>query len=87
MHDSVTANKNQYKKLKMEKHAWPVKATSRDVEGYEQPEETYKKTSAFTTIGYVLPTRSAVSGESRQEPPMSCVGGSVGGSVGGRMIL
>ena len=50
MHDSVTANKNQYKKLKMEKYSWPVRATSRDVEGYAQPEEPYEKTSAFTIL-------------------------------------
>ena len=34
----------------MEKHSWPAKATSRGVEGYAQPEEPYKKTSAFTIL-------------------------------------
>ena len=50
MHDSVTANKNQYKKLKMEKHSWPVKATSQCIEGYALPGDPYKDPSHFLTL-------------------------------------
>ena len=37
-------------KLKMEKHSWPVKATSHGVEGYEVPKEPYEDSSEFMKL-------------------------------------
>ena len=56
-HDSVTRKKNQCKELKMEKHSWPVKATSRCVEGYVLTDAGPYETKSFLEMAITLAGR------------------------------